>query len=328
MRLPINLSSKSGKRRLKILAFAILLILGSTVFLMTGPQALELVESKVSSQNLAPEVLKLEGAVLAESLASPAPVIELVSAGIPEPNITAVAAIAYDTDTGKMLYQKNVNTHLAPASTTKIMTAIVALDHFNNSDLLTVPANALVGGSKMGLTVGEVITFRSLLYGMMLNSGNDAAFTIALNYPGGFNAFIAKMNQKAEDLGLQNTHFDNPAGFDSTTHYSSAYDLLQIGKAAMQNVRLGKVFSTKETSVTSIDRAQTHVLKNLNRLLGEDGVMGIKTGTTEMAGESLVGLSERNGHTVLTVMLNSKDRFGETKKLLEWTYKNFTWEVN
>lgn len=328
MKLPPFLTSKSGKRKIRILAFVILLVAGSIIFLLTGPRALDLVESRASSQNLPPQVMPFQGSVLAETIIPQDPQIQIASKNIAEPELSAKAVTAYDTETGKMLYQKNMNSRMAPASTTKIMTAIVAIEHFNNSDLLTVPADALVGGSNMGLKAGEVMTFRSLLYGMMLNSGNDAAFTIALNYPGGFDAFISKMNQKVAELGLENTHFDNPAGFDSTSHYSSAYDLLQIGKEAMANVRLGKVFSTKETQVTSIDRSQTHVLKNLNKLLGEDGIIGIKTGTTEMAGESLVGLSEKNGHTVLTVMLNSKDRFGETKNLLDWIYNNYTWVVN
>jgi serine-type D-Ala-D-Ala carboxypeptidase (penicillin-binding protein 5/6) len=303
-----------------------LLVLGSIAFLLAGPRALDLVESKASSHNLTPE-MPFQAEVLAETT-SQTPVVEIASKNMPEPELSAKAVVAFDTETGKILYQKNMDAPLAPASTTKIMTAIVAIEAFNNSDLLTVPPSALVGGSNMGLQVGEIMTFRSLLYGMMLNSGNDAAFTIAMNYPGGFDAFVFKMNEKAKELGLKNTHFDNPAGFDSPSHYSSAFDLLQIGRESIKNVRLGKVFSTKETQVTSIDKTQTHVLKNLNKLLGEAGIVGIKTGTTEMAGESLVGLSERGGHTVLTVMLNSKDRFGETKTLLDWIYSNYSWTVN
>ena len=323
--LPHPTITKTNSKRLKILSLAGILILGSILFLLAGPQTLDLVESKAESRNLEKEAVKLEGTVLAQTSK---PKLELVSGDIPEPVLTAVAAIAYDPDSDKILYEKNVHAHLAPASTTKIMTAIVASEHFENADLLTVPPGAQVAGSKMGLTVGETLTFRSLLYGMMLNSGNDAAFTIAMNYPGGYDAFVSKMNSKAVDLGLKDTHFDNPAGFDSPTHYSSAYDLLQIGKEAAKNAKIGHVFSTKETSVTSIDRTQIHVLKNLNKLLGEDGVSGIKTGTTEMAGESFVGLAEKNGRTILTVMLNSHDRFGETRSLIDWIFNNFTWQFS
>lgn len=322
--LPKFFKSKSGQRKLQLLSITFTLILASILFLLAGPQTLDLVESKVSSQNLAPEI-KIGSTVLAETKV---PKVEIISANSPSPVLSAVAVIAYDPNFDKILYEKNIHAKLAPASTTKIMTAIVASEHFNSGDLLTVPPGALVGGSTMGLSSGEQLTFRSLLYGMMLNSGNDAAFTIAMNYPGGLEGFIAKMNSKAQELGLNQTHFDNPAGFDSSTHYSSAYDLLLIGKEAMKNARLGTVFSTKETSVSSIDKSHLHVLKNLNKLLKEEGVLGMKTGTTEMAGESLVGLIERNNQTVLTVMLNSQDRFGETKNLMDWIFKNYTWQVN
>lgn len=316
--------SKTVQKRIKILALAIALILGSVAFLLTGPQTLDLVESKVSSENLAPAIVD-EGSVLAEKVQ---PKVEVISANTQAPLISAVAAIAYDANFDKILYQKNIDARLAPASTTKIMTAIISSEHFNSGDLLTVPPAAIVGGSTMGLTPGEQLTFRSLLYGMMLNSGNDAAYTIAYNYPGGIEVFVQKMNERAKLLGTKNTNFTNPAGFDNPYHYSSAYDLLLIGKEALRNAKLGTVYSTKETSVTSVDKIHLHRLNNLNKLLDVDGVIGIKTGTTEMAGESLVGLVERNNQTILTVMLNSKDRFGETKSLLDWIFSNYTWQVN
>lgn len=325
MKLPLDLKIKS-KKKLRIIGITVLLILGSILFLLTGPQTFDLVESKVTSENLQ-NAVSLEGTVLAETKLN-APKIEIVSQNIPLPIISAVASIAYDTQTKQILFEKNIHEKLAPASTTKIMTAMVASEYFDNADLLTVPPAAVVGGSSMGLTPGESLTFRSLLYGMMLNSGNDAAFTIAMNYPGGYEAFVAKMNDRVKELGLTDTHFDNPAGFDSPTHYSSAYDLLQIGKAAVTNAKLGRVFSTKETSVSSIDKLQTHDLKNLNKLLDHYGVIGIKTGTTENAGESFVGLIEKDGHRIISVMLNSTDRFGETKKLIDWIFENYSWQIN
>ena len=317
--------SKAHQKQIKLFVVAALFVVISVLFLLTGPQTLNLVESKVSSENLAPAIID-QGTVLSEK--SPAPKLEIISSEIQPPYLSAVAAIAYDTNFDKILYQKNIDARLAPASTTKIMTAIIASEHFNSGDLLTVPPAAIVGGSTMGLTPGEQLTFRSLLYGMMLNSGNDAAFTIAHNYPGGIQVFVQEMNDRAALIGAKNTNFDNPAGFDSPTHYSSAYDLLLIGKEAIKNAKLGTVFSTKETSVTSVDKIHSHALKNLNKLLEEEGVVGIKTGTTEMAGESFVGLVEKNNQTLITVMLNSKDRFGETKSLLDWIFQNYTWKIN
>lgn len=327
MKLPLDLKIKPNKKKLKIIGIIILLILSSILFLLTGPQTFNLVESKVTSENLK-ETVKFESTVLAETIPVKEPKIEIISKNIEPSKTTAVAAIAFDTQTRQTLFQKNIHQRLAPASTTKIMTAIIASEYFASGDLLTVPPEAVIKGSSMGLVAGERLTFRGLLYGLMLNSGNDAAFTVAMNYPGGYDAFVAKMNERVNEIGLENTHFDNPAGFDSQTQYSSAYDLLQIGKAAIINAKLGRVFSTKETSVTSIDKLQIHDLKNLNKLLNQDGVVGIKTGTTEKAGESFVGLVEKNGHTVLTVMLNSEDRFGETKKLIDWIFENYSWQVN
>lgn len=206
------------------------------------------------------------------------------------------------------------------------MTALVAIEHFKPADILVVTEDSLVGGSTMGLKVGESLTFRSLLYGMMLNSGNDAAYTIAINYPGGFYAFIDQMNKKAGELGLRNTHFQNPAGFDNESHYSSTQDLLKVAKAAMQNSQFAKVVSTKETSVISWDKSNAHELKNLNKLLSIEGVLGIKTGFTEKSGENFVGLVERGGHKVMTVVLDSDDRFGESEALMDWVFQNYSWE--
>lgn len=324
--LPNFITSKSGSKKIRLAGIALLLILASILFLMAGPRALDLVESKTVSENLPQETSPVGGKVLSQT--AQAPKIEVISAGLPVPKLSAVAAIAMDTDLDKIIFEKNIHTRMAPASTTKIMSAIISSEYFNSGDLLTVPPQAIVGGSSMGLSTGEQLTFRSLLYGMLLNSGNDAAFTLAYNYPGGFESFISRMNYKAAEIGAKDTHFDNPAGFDSPTHYTTAYDLLLIGKEALKNAKLGTVYSTKETLVTSVDKTHIHALKNLNKLLDSEGFLGMKTGTTELAGESLVGLLEKNNRTILTVMLNSQDRFGETKTLLDWVFKNYSWKVN
>lgn len=254
------------------------------------------------------------------------PEIKLIDLPSILPELTSKAVLAIDYETEQILYKKNITSRLSPASTTKIMTALVAIEYFKPADILTVTEGALVGGSTMGLRVGENLTFRSLLYGMMLNSGNDAAYTIAINYPGGFNVFLDEMNKKAKLLGLRNTHFQNPAGFDNEAHYSSAEDLLTIAKLAMKNNQFAKVVSTKETSVISWDKSNAHELKNLNKLLSIEGVLGVKTGFTEKSGENFVGLVERNGHKVMTVVLDSEDRFGESKKLMDWIFQNYVWQ--
>lgn len=298
----------------KVVLFLLGIFVVTVGFLIATPKAVRLVDSKISSYNQISDPV------------TPKEVKELtvVDSKIPPPPFTSAAVLAQDLDTDSLLFEKNSHTRLYPASTTKIMTALVAQEHFNPSDILIVPPQAMVGGSTMGLTPGEKLTFRSLLFGMLLNSGNDAAYTISYNYPGGYDAFIDRMNKKTLELGLSNTHFQNPAGFDSPGHYSSAYDLAVIAKRAQSVPLLSKIFATRETSVLSYDN-RSHILRNLNKLLSENGVMGIKTGFTQDAGENLVGLVERDNRKVLTVVLNSKDRFRETKELMDWVFKNYSW---
>ncbi len=317
---------KGTLKKFRFLAIFSGIFLLALLILSTTPVVVSLAESKISSSNLPSQ----KDLLVSTSIAgiSKDPQLEIKDSGIIPPQFSAKAVLAMDVDLNKVLYTKNADMRLSPASTTKIMTAIVAQEYYKPADVLVVPAGAMVGGSTMGLQVGENMTFRSLLYGMLLNSGNDAAYTIAINFPGGFEGFINKMNLKTEQLGLKNTHFENPNGFDNPNHYSSASDLASIAKVAIKDPYLAKIFSTKETSVIAYDKSRSHVLKNLNQLLSENGVIGIKTGFTEKAGENFVGLVERDGHKILTVVLDSNDRFGESKNLMDWVYTNFKWEVN
>lgn len=252
-----------------------------------------------------------------------------VSRNLPLPFLTARAILVKDLATETVLYQKDTNVSYPIASTTKIMTALVASEYFKQNSILTVGSSANISGSRVGLAYGEDLTFRSLLYGMLLNSGNDAAFTLTENYPGGLLGFVSAMNKKVIELGLKNTRFDNPAGFDSPNHYSSASDLAKITQEAIKNPNLARIFATKETNIVSVNKKYTHQLFNLNRLLSDvKGVLGVKTGRTEGAKENLVTLVERDGHKVLLVILGSNDRFGETTGLINWTYSNFQWADN
>lgn len=249
-----------------------------------------------------------------------------VSKNLPLPYFGARAVLVQDLSTDTILYQKDANIPFPIASTTKIMTALVASEYFKQNSVLTVGKSAGIPGSRAGLISGENLSFRAVLYGMLLNSGNDAAFTIGENYPGGTLGFVSAMNKKALELDLRNTHFDNPAGFDSPRHFSSASDLAKITQEALKNAILARIFATKNTNIVSLDKKYTHQLLNLNRLLSEvSGVLGVKTGTTEAAKENLVTLVERNGRRVLLVVLGSNNRFGETTKLIDWVYANFTW---
>ncbi len=305
-----------------VIAAAIL----SISVLVELPQAVNLVQSRVEASNIPTNKVIAVG-----ELQPPVEIVKTVpipqNQGFPPPIIYATAVVVRDLATNTLLFGQEQDKKVPIASTTKIMTALVAVEHFKPNEVLVAPENILsISGSTMGLKPGEQLSFRSLLYGMLLNSGNDAAYTIAQNYSGGLDAFVSAMNEKAVSLGLLNTHFTNPAGFDSLDHYSSADDLAKIASTAIENPQLSRVVSTKETSVASIDKLTIHSLKNLNKLLDEPGVLGIKTGTTPAAKENLVGLVERDGHKILTVVLGSNDRFGETDKLLNWTYSNFVWK--
>lgn len=251
-----------------------------------------------------------------------------VSKNLPLPGFGARAVIIKDMESGATLFEKDSNTSFPIASTTKIMTAVVASEYFKQNSVLTVGSSANTPGSKIGLQPGENLTFRALLYGMLLNSGNDAAFALAENYPGGVLGFVSAMNKKAAQLELKNTHFDNPAGFDNPQSYSSAFDLTKITEEALKNSQLSRIFATKQTNIVSLDKKYTHSLLNLNKLLSLTGVLGVKTGTTEEAKQNLVTLVERDGHRVLLVVLGSNDRFLETTRLIEWTYANFQWPQN
>ena len=165
-----------------------------------------------------------------------------VSQNLPVPGFTARAVLIKDLITDTILYQKDANIPHPIASTTKIMTALVASEYFKQNSVLSVGSSANIPGSRVGLVYGEDLSFRALLYGMLLNSGNDAAFTLAENYQGGVSGFVSAMNKKVLELNLKNTHFDNPAGFDSPYHFSSAADLSKITEEALKNTTLTRIF--------------------------------------------------------------------------------------
>lgn len=247
------------------------------------------------------------------------------SKGLLPPKLSATAVWIEDIDLSIPLYIQDPHKRVPIASTTKIMTALTAVSYFQVDQILTA-SDFLPDGSTMGLKVGEKISFRNLLYGMLLNSGNDAAFTIAANFPGGVEGFMKEMNNQARGMGLNDTYFDNPAGFDSPNHFSSAKDLSRIAVLAEKNPYLARIFSVKEATIRSADGVNIHYLRNLNKMLDDPQVLGIKTGTTPLAKENLVALIERDNHRIIIVVLGSNDRFKETRELIEWVYQNFIWD--
>jgi D-alanyl-D-alanine carboxypeptidase len=205
-----------------------------------------------------------------------------------------------------------------PASTTKVIAALTAFDHYGLDDVLEVK-RVVEEGQSMELVKGEKMTFENLLYGMLVHSGNDAAYVVADNYPGGYRAFVDAMNVKAQQLGMMDSHFRNPAGLDSALQRSSAYDLALAGRELLRNKSLSKIVSTKSITVSDIDYVHFHPLYNVNRLLGEiPGVAGLKTGKTDLAGENLITLYKRKDKEYLIVLLRSEDRFTDTQTLVDW----------
>lgn len=241
------------------------------------------------------------------------------------PELTAHAVVAMDVDSGVTLFQKNPDQKVLPASTTKIITGLVAMDYFSPDQVLE-NHGVSVEGQKMKLVPGEKITFQDILYGLLVYSANDAAEVIAQNFPGGRTEFINAMNTKAKLLGLKNSNFANPTGLEEWGHYSTAKDLVLAATFAVRKPEFLSVVGTKDVVVKSVDKKYTHNLKNINELVGSvEGVLGIKTGWTENAQENLVSYIDRGGKKVIIALLGSKDRFGESKALIEWIYSNYDW---
>ncbi len=244
------------------------------------------------------------------------------------PATTAQSVIIMDVSSGVVMFSKNPATRMLPASTTKLMTALVALDNCSLDKVITVKKlNITDEDSLMGLVENEMITVKNLSYGLLIPSGNDAAITLSENCSSSPEQFIYSMNQKAKDLGLKNTHFSNVIGLEQDNHYSSAQDLAFLATVFIRNPVLSKIVATKEIIVSDVEGQHWHTLKNINLLLGNVwGVTGVKTGYTENAGECLITLVERNGRKVLVVVLKSQDRFPETEKLIDWIFNSFSWQ--
>lgn len=252
--------------------------------------------------------------------------LPFVNAAAEEPFLSAQGVYVIDLETATPLYKKNEHEELFPASTTKVITALTALDTHGLEDVLVVK-RVEEEGQSMDLVAGEKLTLESLLYGILVHSGNDAAYVIADNHPDGYKAFIDAMNVKALELGMSNTQFHNPAGFDSAIQYSTAFDLSLAGRELLKNKDLSKIVSTKSITVSDIDFVHFHQLFNVNRLLGEiPGVAGLKTGKTELAGENLITLYKQNGNEYLIVLLKSDDRFTDTQTLVRWIDKHVEYE--
>jgi D-alanyl-D-alanine carboxypeptidase len=238
------------------------------------------------------------------------------------PNISGESALIYDTTSKQVLYSKNPKERLPMASITKIMTAVIALENPKKKNQYLVSAADLVGEDSMGLDTGEKLTLSELLYGLILPSGNDAAETLASNFPKGRNFFIKAMNDKVKTLGLLDTNFTNPTGLEGDgKQYTTAYDLLVITQYALSNFPLfDQVVSTFDYNIPYSSLHKAFYLENQTNLLTSyPGVKGVKTGYTPEAGLCLVTYLDYNGHKIIAVILGSDDRRGEMIELLDYS---------
>nr|MBO2494433.1 D-alanyl-D-alanine carboxypeptidase [Clostridia bacterium] len=271
------------------------------------------------------EDLELEDAVLQSAGRSTE--MQGASSAVPvtTPSTAARAAVVMEASTRRVLYAKNPHMKLPMASTTKIMTAILAIELGNLDDVVTVSPRAVgVEGSSIYLAKGERLTLEQLLYGLMLRSGNDAAVAIAEHIGGSVESFVKLMNRKAVQIGARNTNFVNPHGLHDDMHYTTAYDLALISAYAMQNPVFRTIVSTKYKKIPWEGRNYDRVLQNKNALLWTyEGANGIKTGYTKVSRRCLASAALRHGMQLVCVVLDCQPWFEDSAALLDYGFENF-----
>jgi len=248
--------------------------------------------------------------------------------------IGAKGAVLIDYETGRVLWEKNSESPLAMASTTKIMTAITAIEQGNLSDTVTASQRAASAPpTKMKLTKGEKISLKNLLYALMMQSSNDAAVAIAEHIGGNVENFCSEMTKKAKELGAKNTVFETPNGLDSGDHHSTAYDMALLARYALKNDTFREIITTREITFKSDKKAYSII--NKNRLLSEfSGANGVKTGFTGKAGHCFVGSAKQGDLQLISVVLASgwgnkgkEQKWTDTKKILNYGFENYEYQT-
>ena len=257
-----------------------------------------------------------------------ASLIPVKKEGVIEPLIEAKAALIMDFDSGSLLYAKNIHEQLPMASLTKIMVAVLILESHDLDEVVSIEDNfnGLLG-VRIWLKQNEEITVGNLLIGLLVRSGGDAALALAKYHSGSVEAFMAAMNQKATILNLKNTHFINPIGLDADGHFSSAFDLAILTKYALHNADFRKIIQMPNALIKSTNGKIVHSFNNTNLLLKSYlNILGVKTGTTDAAGASVINLARNDtDNEVIAVLLNSPSRFQENKSMIDWVFRNHTW---
>ena len=229
--------------------------------------------------------------------------------------VSATAAVLMDADMGQVLYEKNGDRQMLIASTTKIMTALVVLEHAAPDDVITVTPDHMAEGSSMYLRAGETVRVEELLYGLLLCSGNDAALALT-ECAGGLTPFVAMMNEKAAALGMAHTSFANPNGLDADGHYSTARDMAVLAAAAVENPTFRRICSSRSVTIGQ------RTMENHNRLLRQvEGCVGLKTGYTRAAGRTLVSCTERDGCRLVAVTLQYGNDWADHAALYDYGFR-------
>lgn len=250
---------------------------------------------------------------------------------IPTPNeleasISAQSVLVYDITSGTPLIAQASNQPLAPASTTKLMTALVALETYSPETLLKFAPSDFRFGFNHDFKVGEELTVKDLITAMLVESANEAAFNLARNHPQKEAGFVKRMNEKAKELGLKNTHFTNPAGFDNPDHYSTADDLNLLAIKATENPLLKEVVKLKKAEIADFSRRIKHQVTSTNKLLlYNPQVIGVKTGTTPGAKEVLITQFKDDDKVIQVIVLGSDDRYEDTLSLFSAVKNHYQW---
>ena len=238
--------------------------------------------------------------------------------------VSAHAAALIDADSGRILWTKNADEQMSMASTTKIMTALVAIENADIKGEVVIPAKAVgVEGSSVCLKEGEILTLEELLYAMLLESANDAAAAIAIHVGGSIEDFAMMMNERAAQMGLESTSFANPHGLDAEGHFTTAHELAVIAAEALKNPDFAKMVSTYRHQIPFGKESRRYLLNHNKMLKLYDGAIGVKTGFTKKSGRCLVSAAERDGLRLVAVTLNAPSDWSDHRAMLDYGFENY-----
>jgi D-alanyl-D-alanine carboxypeptidase len=250
------------------------------------------------------------------------PVIKMA----PSPKLSTESYILIDNDTNTIILAKNSDQKIYPASTTKLATALTALNIYSLDETITIQ-DLYTKGQNINLLSGETLTVRSLITALLVYSANDAAYNLANHYPDGVSGFVNQMNLLVQKYNLKNTHFVNFDGIHNSEHYSTVYDLSELGRIAMKNQIIRDTVKNKSTIITDITGKIIHNLNSTDQMLGKvPEIEGLKTGWTPEAGGCFVGLINLHGHYLISVVAQSADRFADTAYLVDWAKENLSYQ--